>query len=81
MIEFSLLKDSYVKIKITDISGRTVFWVVYDMLLYLGLQKFKITDCVRLNLERRVYFYNMEARDKNTGKANFVESRKRLYVK
>ncbi|MFA7361718.1 MAG: T9SS type A sorting domain-containing protein, partial [Candidatus Kapaibacterium sp.] len=80
-IEFSLPKDSYVKIKITDISGRNVFWVVYDMLLYSGLHKYKITDFGRLNLASGVYFYNMEARDKNTGKTNFVQSRKMLYVK
>ena len=35
-LEFSLPKESYVKLKILDLSGKTVFWVVYDMLLLQG---------------------------------------------
>ncbi|MFA7361625.1 MAG: T9SS type A sorting domain-containing protein, partial [Candidatus Kapaibacterium sp.] len=80
-IEFSLPKDSYVKMKITDISGRTVFWVIYDMLLYSGLHRFKITDFSRLSLPSGVYFYRLEAREKNNGKTYFTPSRKMLYIK
>ena len=80
-IEFSLPKDSYVKMKITDISGRTVFWVIYDMLLYSGLHRFKITDFSRLSLSSGVYFYRLEAREKNNGKTYFTPSRKMLYIK
>ena len=80
-IEFSLPKDSYVKMKITDISGRTVFWVIYDMLLYSGLHRFKITDFSRLSLPSGVYFYRLEAREKNNGKTYFTPPRKMLYIK
>ena len=80
-IEFSLPKDSYVKMKITDISGRTVFWVIYNMLLYSGLHRFKITDFSRLSLPSGVYFYRLEACEKNNGKTYFTPPRKMLYIK
>ena len=80
-IEFSLPKDSYVKMKITDITGRTVFRVIYDMLLYSGLHRFKITDFSRLSLPSGVYFYRLEAREKNNGKTYFTPPRKMLYIK
>ncbi len=80
-IEFSLPKESYVKLKILDLSGRTVFWVVYDMLLYSGLHKFKIEDFGKLSLSSGIYFYQMEARDINSGKTNFSQSRKMILLK
>jgi photosystem II stability/assembly factor-like uncharacterized protein len=80
-IEFSLPKESYVKLKILDLSGKTVFWVVYDMLLYSGLHKFKIEEFSRLNLSSGIYFYQMESRDINTGKLNFSQSRKMILLK
>jgi hypothetical protein len=80
-IEFSLPKDSYVKLKILDLSGKTVFWVVYDMLLYSGLHKFKIEEFSRLNLSSGIYFYQMEARDINSGKLNLTQSRKMILLK
>jgi photosystem II stability/assembly factor-like uncharacterized protein len=80
-IEFSLPKESYVKLKILDLSGKTVLWVVYDMLLYSGLHKFKIEEFSRLNLSSGIYFYQMEARDINSGKLNFTQSRKMILLK
>lgn len=80
-IEFSLPKESNVKLKILDLSGRTVFWVVYDMLMRSGLHNFKIVEFEKLNLASGVYFYQMEARDINTGQTNFKQSRKMILLK
>ncbi|MCX6158605.1 MAG: T9SS type A sorting domain-containing protein [Ignavibacteriae bacterium] len=80
-IEFSLPKESYVKLKILDLSGKTVSWVVYDMLLYSGLHRFKIVEFEKLNLSSGIYFYQLEARDINTGKTNFTQSRKMILLK
>jgi len=80
-IEISLPKESYVKLKILDLSGKTVSWVVYDMLLYSGLHRFKIVEFEKLNLSSGIYFYQLEARDINTGKTNFTQSRKMILLK
>jgi photosystem II stability/assembly factor-like uncharacterized protein len=80
-IEFSLPKDSYVKLKIFDITGRTVFWVINDFLLYSGNHKYKIDAFNTLGLSSGVYFYRLEATQRNKNNNVFTETKKMLYIK
>jgi len=78
-IEFSLPKDSYVKLKIFDITGRTVFWVINDFLLYAGNHKYTIDAFNTLGLSSGVYFYRLVAKNKNN--EVFIETKKLVYLK
>ena len=80
-IEFSLSKDAYVKLKIFDITGKTVFWVINDFLLYAGNHKYTIDAFNTLGLSSGVYFYRLEARDRNNIDKVFMETKKMLYIK
>ncbi|HEY5125062.1 MAG TPA: T9SS type A sorting domain-containing protein, partial [Ignavibacteria bacterium] len=80
-IEFSLPKDSYVKLKIFDITGRTVFWVLNDFLLYAGNHKYTIDAFNTLGLSSGVYFYRLEASDRNNIDKVFMETKKLVYIK
>ncbi|MGV8017984.1 MAG: T9SS type A sorting domain-containing protein [Ignavibacteria bacterium] len=80
-IEFSIPKDSYVTIKIIDMTGRTVFVAAYEFLLYAGIHKFKIEWFEKLKLSSGIYFYRMEAKDKSKGNLVFTETRKMVYIK
>jgi hypothetical protein len=80
-IEFSLPKDSYVKLKIFDITGRTVFWVLNDFLLYTGNHKYTIDAFNTLGLSSGIYFYRLEARDRNKNNDVFTETKKMFYIK
>ncbi|HEY5123883.1 MAG TPA: T9SS type A sorting domain-containing protein [Ignavibacteria bacterium] len=60
-IEFSIPKDSYVNLKIFDITGRTVFWVIYDFFLKVGNHKYKIDAFNTLGLSSGIYFYSLYA--------------------
>ncbi|HEY5535962.1 MAG TPA: T9SS type A sorting domain-containing protein [Ignavibacteria bacterium] len=80
-IEFSLPKDSYVKLKIFDITGRTVFWVTNDFLLYSGNHKYKIDAFNTLGLSSGIYFYRLEATQRNKNNEVFIETKKLVYLK
>ena len=80
-IELSVPKDSYVSLKITDLTGRTLFRVLYEMPLRAGTHKFTINGFGKLNLASGVYFYTMDSQDMITGKTGFSQTRKMVYVK
>jgi hypothetical protein len=80
-IEFSIPKDSYVKLKIFDITGKTVFWVINDFPLYAGNHKYTIDAFNTLGLPSGVYFYRLEARDMNKNNEVFIETKKMLMIK
>jgi hypothetical protein len=70
-IEFSLPKDSYVKLKIFDITGKTVFWVINDFLLCAGNHKYTVDAFNTLGLSSGIYFYRIET-DKFTAVKKMV---------
>ena len=80
-IEFSLPKESYVKLKIIDITGKTVFWIINDFLLNAGNHKYTIDAFNTLGLSSGIYFYRLEASDKNKQNEDFVETKKMVYLK
>jgi photosystem II stability/assembly factor-like uncharacterized protein len=80
-IEFSIPKDSYVKLKIFDITGRTVFVVINNFMLKAGNHKYKIDAFNTLGLSSGVYFYQIEVRDLIFNNKLFSETKKMLYVK
>jgi photosystem II stability/assembly factor-like uncharacterized protein len=80
-IEFSLPKDSYVKLKIFDISGKIIFTVINDFLLYSGNHKYTIDAFNTLGLSSGVYFYRIEATGRNKNNEVFIETKKMLMIK
>ncbi len=80
-IELSVPKDSYVSLKITDLTGKTVFRVLYEMPLRAGTHKFTINGFGKLNLASGVYFYTIDSRDMYSNKSRFTQTRKMLYIK
>ncbi|HEY5536442.1 MAG TPA: T9SS type A sorting domain-containing protein [Ignavibacteria bacterium] len=80
-IEFSIPKDSYVKLKIFDITGKTVFYVINDFLLYAGNHKYTIDAFNTLGLSSGVYFYRLEATQRNKNNNVFTETKKMLHIK
>ncbi len=80
-IELAVPKDAYVSLKITDLAGRTVFRVLYEMPLRAGTHKFTVNGFGKLNLASGVYFYTMDSQDMITGKTGFSQTRKMVYVK
>ena len=80
-IELSVPKDSYVSLKITDLTGRTLFRVLYEMPLKSGTHKFTINGFGKLNLASGVYFYTIDSRDMYSNKSRFTQTRKMVYLK
>ncbi len=80
-IELSVPKDSYVSLKITDLTGKTVFRVLYEMPLRAGTHKFTINGFGKLNLASGVYFYTIDSRDMYSNKTRFAQTRKMVYLK
>ncbi|HEY5536101.1 MAG TPA: T9SS type A sorting domain-containing protein, partial [Ignavibacteria bacterium] len=80
-IEFSLSRDSYVKLKIFDISGKIIFTVINDFLLYAGNHKYTIDAFNTLGLSSGVYFYRLEATGRNKNNEVFIETKKMLMIK
>ncbi len=80
-IELSVPKDSYVSLKITDLTGKTVFRVLYEMPLRAGTHKFTINGFGKLNLASGVYFYTIDSRDMYSNKSKFTKTRKMLFIK
>ena len=80
-IELSVPKDSYVSLKITDLTGKTVFRVLYEMPLRAGTHKFTINGFGKLNLASGVYFYTVDSRDMYSNKSRFTQTRKMLLIK
>ena len=80
-VEFSLPKDSYVKLKIFDITGKTVLWIINDFLLNVGNHKYTIDAFNTLGLSSGIYFYRLEARDRNKNNEIYTETKKMVYLK
>jgi hypothetical protein len=80
-IEFSLPKESIVKLKIYDITGKTVFVVINDFLLNSGNYKYTIDAFNTLGLSSGIYFYRLEARDRNKNNDIYTETKKMVYLK
>jgi photosystem II stability/assembly factor-like uncharacterized protein len=80
-IEFLLPKDSYVKLKIFDITGKTVFVIINDFFLNAGNHKYTIDAFNTLGLSSGIYFYRLEATQRNKNNNVFTETKKMLYIK
>ena len=80
-IEFSIPKDSYVKLRIYDITGKTIFWVIYNFHLKQGNYRYKIEAFNTLGLSSGIYFYRFEAKSIYNDQEIFIQTKKMIYLK
>ena len=80
-IEIVVPEKSYLSLKIIDLTGKTVFWVLYNDYINSGTHKFTINGFGKLNLASGVYFCRLEVKDKISYNTNRTLSRKMIYLK
>jgi photosystem II stability/assembly factor-like uncharacterized protein len=80
-IEFSILSDSYINLKIFDITGKTVLTIINGILMKVGNYKYTIDAFNTLDLSSGVFFYRLEAKDRNKNNQLFLETKKMLMIK
>ena len=78
-IEFSIMKTSFVTLKVFDVTGREVYKIYNNGLLNSGTYKITL-NLSKDNLSSGVYFYKIEVNDIRSNNI-FFETKKMIYTK
>ena len=79
-IEFTLPKDSYVKLIIYDITGKIIMNVINGFSLSEGTHRFRIDGFDKQNISSGTYFYRLEIFD-NKNNMQFIKTNRMIYLK
>jgi len=79
VIEFSIFKNSFVTLKVYDITGREMFHIISNMYLSAGEYKTSL-DFSKIQLSSGVYFYRLETKDAKSNSV-FSDIKRIMYIK
>jgi photosystem II stability/assembly factor-like uncharacterized protein len=80
-IEFSVFSESLINLKIFDITGKKVFTIINNILFSEGNYKYIIDAFNTLGLSSGIYFYRLEAKNRNDENDIYSETKKMVYLK